>query len=339
MLERIRLTNFTAFKEIDISLSPGVNIFIGENATGKTHLLKSLYAPLAALYSEEGQKTQRISDKLVNVFLPKEKRLGRLIHRKNKSSEAVIEIWRSSEKLRLRFSNHAKDALKWNKAWKNEEIPPSTYIPVKEMLANAPKFLSLYDLYEIHFEEVYADILRKAMSPVLKGPADKTRTRLMEILQQAIDGKVVNKKEEFYLRNKQGELEFTLLAEGMRKLGLVWLLIQNGILQKGATLFWDEPEANLNPKLIKVVVEILLALHQQLGVQIFITTHSYPLLKEFDLQHKDEDLAYHALFKDTEGTILCKSVDDYRRIEPNAIAEHLDRIYDLEIERKLGGEK
>lgn len=339
MLERIKLTNFTAFQEIDINLSSGVNIFIGENGTGKTHILKSLYAPLAALCNEDNQKPQRVSDKLVNVFLPKERRLGRLVRRNNVSSESSIEIWRNSQKLRLRFSNHAKETLKWNNAWVKEDIHPSTYIPVKEMLANAPGFLSLYDLYNIHFEEVYADILRKAMAPVLKGPADKTRSRLLNILQQAIEGKVINKKEEFYLRNSQGELEFTLLAEGMRKLGLVWLLIQNGILQKGATLFWDEPEANLNPKLIKVVVEILLALQQDLGVQIFLATHSYALLKEFDLQHKDRLITYHALYKDESDTIFCKSVDDYRLIEHNAIAEHLDRIYDLEIERKLGGRK
>ena len=44
-------------------------------------------------------------------------------------------------------------------------------------------------------------------------------------------------------------IEFTLLAEGLRKLGLLWLLIRNGSLKPGAVLFWDEPETNLNPKL------------------------------------------------------------------------------------------
>ena len=32
------------------------------------------------------------------------------------------------------------------------------------------------------------------------------------------------------LLNKQGNMEFTLLAEGIRKLALLWLLIQNGTL-------------------------------------------------------------------------------------------------------------
>ena len=50
-------------------------------------------------------------------------------------------------------------------------------------------------------------------------------------------------------------LEFTLLAEGMRKLGLIWLLIQNGTLGNSSVLFWDEPETNLNPKLYGDVIE------------------------------------------------------------------------------------
>jgi recombinational DNA repair ATPase RecF len=43
MFSKIRFDNFTVFETLDIALSPGVNIFIGENGTGKTHILKTLY--------------------------------------------------------------------------------------------------------------------------------------------------------------------------------------------------------------------------------------------------------------------------------------------------------
>ena len=42
----------------------------------------------------------------------------------------------------------------------------SVYIPVKEMLSNAPGFQSLYSKREIHFEEVYRDILDRAYLPL-----------------------------------------------------------------------------------------------------------------------------------------------------------------------------
>ena len=45
----------------------------------------------------------------------------------------------------------------------------SVYIPPKEMLSNAPGFRSLYSNREVHFEEVYRDILDRAYLPALRG--------------------------------------------------------------------------------------------------------------------------------------------------------------------------
>ena len=42
MLTGIKI-NITAFEQLDIRLSKGVNVFIGANGTGKTHLMKLLY--------------------------------------------------------------------------------------------------------------------------------------------------------------------------------------------------------------------------------------------------------------------------------------------------------
>jgi len=44
ILSRIRFERFTAFDDLDVALSPGVNVLIGANATGKTHLMKVAYA-------------------------------------------------------------------------------------------------------------------------------------------------------------------------------------------------------------------------------------------------------------------------------------------------------
>ena len=187
----------------------------------------------------------------------------------------------------------------------------SVYIPVKDMMANAAGFRSLYAMRNLHFEEVYADIIDRAFLPALKGPTENKRRKILDILQQAMDVKVILKNEEFFLKNKQGELEFTLLAEGFRKLGLLWLLIQNGTLLSGSSLFWDEPETNLNPRLMKTVVDILIEL-QRLGVQIFISTHDYVLLKEFDLAVNSKDnIFYHSLYhnKELNNIIVCSTAN------------------------------
>ena len=39
-ITRIELERFTAFEKLDFQPSPGVNVLIGGNGTGKTHLMK-----------------------------------------------------------------------------------------------------------------------------------------------------------------------------------------------------------------------------------------------------------------------------------------------------------
>jgi ABC-type ATPase involved in cell division len=331
-LTRIRLERFTAFERLDVELSPGINIFIGENGTGKTHLLKVAYAACDITKTKAS-----FAGKLIRTFLPYQRRIGRLVHRTGKSTRAAVEVYRGDTKLRSSFSNHAKEPrsarITGKDAWTAQEIE-SAYIPVKEMLANAPGFLSLYELREIEFEEVYRDIILRAFRDILRGPHDDRRRKLLRIIQKDIQGKVIRKEETFFLRNKQGELEFTLLAEGMRKLALLWLLIQNGTLLDGSVLFWDEPEANLNPKKIGTLVEILLEL-QRMGVQILLATHDYVLLKEFDLRMKaNDEVRFHALYRD-EGKVKHAATDDFLAIHPNAIADTFLELYDRDVARDI----
>ncbi len=332
-LTRVKLERFTAFDQLDLELSPGINVFVGANGTGKTHLMKVCYA--ACDVSKTGAS---FPEKLVDVFLPSGRALGRLVKRQPGGAQATVEVSRGEKSLRARFSNRAKVArlarVKGATTWMVSPLD-SVYIPVKEMLSNAPGFRSLYSQREIHFEAVYADILDRALSPLLRGPLDNPRKKLIETLQKAIDGKVRVKNEEIFLRNKQGNLEFTLLAEGMRKLGLLWLLIQNGTLSGSSVMFWDEPETNLNPTLFGTVVETLLEL-QRTGAQIFFATHDYVILKELDLRKVSGDrVAFHSLYRADAGEIACRTSHSYLDIEPNVIAQAFTNLYDREVKRSL----
>lgn len=332
-LTRIRLERFTAFESLDVELSPGINIFIGENGTGKTHLLKVAYAACDITRTETD-----FAEKLIRTFLPYQRRLGRLVHRVGKTSRALVEIHREDAKLLCSFTNHAKGPgsahIEGKKDWLSRKIE-SAYVPVKEMLANAPGFRGMYTLRDVEFEEVYADILDRAFRPILRGPHDQRRRKLLGILQKSIQGKVIQKEERFFLKNRQGELEFTLVAEGLRKLALLWLLIQNGTVLDGSVLFWDEPEANLNPKQMNTLVEILLELHR-MGVQILVATHDYVLLKEFDLQSMEQDrIRFHTLYREN-GRVLHHATEEFLAIHPNAIEDALLRLFDQDVERELG---
>ena len=340
-ITRVKLENFTVFESLDMEPSPGINVLVGANGTGKTHLMKVCYAAC-----ESSKRPYPFGDSLAGqleqVFLPSGswgRRLERLVKRESADSSALLEIDANKASIKSRFSSdrsdyfypHETDTSEW---FSNPE--ESVYIPTKDMLANAPGFRSLYAAREVHFEKVYQDILDRAYLPALRNPAESVPAQVLERLEAELGGKVVIHGEEFFLSDEQGEIEFTLLAEGLRKLGLLWLLIRNGSLRPGAVLYWDEPETNLNPKLYGVVIDVLLEL-QRLGVQIFLATHDYVILKELDLQAKEDDkVAFHSLFH-KEGQIACHTTDKFLEIHPSAIMEAFDSIYDREIKRSLAG--
>ncbi len=326
MIKKLHLKNFTVFEDLTLEFKAGVNLFIGANGTGKTHLLKVLYA-MVTVPQEDKTPIGRIA----KVFLPHE--LRHLGTRTKAEEQSKIEVGTENNSCELKF-NTIPDEARVSGIWR-DEIGTAVFIPVKEILANAPGFRSLYHLRDIPFEAMYAEILDKAYLFPLR---DLTAQQdLLLTLQEVMGGKITIKGEQFYLSDALGELEFMLVAEGIRKFALLWLLIRNGCLQKGATLFWDEPEANLNPSLIEILVKVLLQLQRQ-GVQIFIATHNYVLLEEFNLQKESEDAVRFFSLSKNEQTqnIDCQFGDDYMSIMPNKISEAYTKIYDKEVHRTLG---
>ena len=330
---KIKLQHFTAFKDLEVEFSPGINALIGANGTGKTHLMKACYAVC------DFAKTDRsLAHKMVGIFLPSGHASGRLVQRGHEEIGGAVHVYIGEWYAHCSFCGPNRRSTNTPIDLPTPSVN-SVYVPAKDMLANAPGFLSLYAAREVHFEEVYHDILLRAYLPALREPVDDAHQRMLDSLEKVIGGKVTVRGAEFFLSNEQGDIEFTLLAEGWRKLGLLWLLIRNGTLQKGSVLFWDEPEANLNPKMFRVVIEVLLEL-QRAGVQVFFATHDYVILKELDLQMTEEDqVAFHSLYRDDAGDIACHTTGHYLDIRPNAIGEAFDDLYDRQIERSLGGLK
>ena len=164
-ITRIRLRGFTAFEELELEPSSGINVLTGVNGTGKTHLMKVMYAACEA--SKVGV---HFATKLQGVFMPWQGRIGRTTRRRQVGG-TNIRVERGSRYIRASFNTRTgapKSAVVRVRGWQDEEVW-SAYIPVKEMLANASGFVSLYDRRNVHFEEVYRDILELASLPPYAG--------------------------------------------------------------------------------------------------------------------------------------------------------------------------
>lgn len=337
MFTHLTLTNFTVFEQLEMEFSKGINVFIGANGTGKTHILKILYCFQA---SYEGRI---FDDKLLTVFRTKNHHIGRLIRhntdqRKTATTTKAIVIYngvRHEESWRVNLVHRATGYTNVSADTSSEKYDIPVYIPVKEMLSFAPGFISLYDKYKLSFDEVYYDILKLAYLPPIKNLDPAFQDILLHI-QGIIGGDVVVEGDGFYLQQNNVSMEFSLVSEGFRKLALVWQLIRNGSLCKDTTLYWDEPEANLNPSLMQHVAKILLMLAEQ-GVQIFLATHDYAFLKELDYQKEQTPVTYFALDDSGKNGVQVNACSEYNQISPNKIADENQRLYDLEIRKSFPG--
>jgi len=331
-LTGLSVKNFTAFSELELEFCPGVNVFIGANSTGKTHLLRLMYSAF-----DVDQWTFTWQQKLAEVFLPYKGEIGRLVRRGKSAAELELRTIHLKTGVSIsRDQEHPMISRPAESPWYDRRVN-CVYIPAKEMLANAPGFLSLHAQREIHFEGVYVDILLRAYAPPLRENSLPEDFRvLLADIERMIEGTVVSKGEEFFISKGTWELEFTLLAEGYRKLGLLWQLIRNGTIAKDSILFLDEPEANLNPGMMRGVVAILLKL-QRMGVQVFLATNDYVVLRELDLQKEDSDqVRYFSLYKDkSSGEIACGTADDLDAVDPNLILDTFVNLYDRDVERAL----
>jgi wobble nucleotide-excising tRNase len=188
----------------------------------------------------------------------------------------------------------------------------------------------------VDFDDTYIDIITSASIDVTRGAPSAQQKKYLEKIQKMMNGKVTLKDEEFYLRpGNQAMLEFSLVAEGVRKIALLWQLISNGTLESGSVLFWDEPEANINPKNIPAIVDLLLDL-QKNGVQIFIATHDYFLAKYIDSRkNKQHSIEYHALYKAENGKIEHESEVDFALLENNSIIKQSIELYKEEVKKVM----
>ncbi|AMR26072.1 hypothetical protein A0257_02475 [Hymenobacter psoromatis] len=123
-----------------------------------------------------------------------------------------------------------------------------------------------------------------------------------------------------------------LVAEGMRKFATLYKLLANGTLTPETTLFWDEPEANLNPALLKDMAVILTDLAEA-GFQIILATHSLFLMKELHIlaQKKQKPVRYFGLYSGEKGDIQVETKNDFIQLEHiTALDAELAQTFDFE---------
>lgn len=374
MITRLELKNFTAFEDISIDFSPKINVIVGENGTGKTHLLKAAYA----LSCMDGKNARELlSKKLLRLFFPLEDKLGKL-HRRGTKDHAFLQATFASDKICSANFYNTSTQVKIISSFSNQSR--GIFIPTKEVLSLAKGMTSNLDeqkVIERIFDDSYIDLARNLIclafdEPDVSFDLDPRLGTIIPKLVNLIGGRYKWENGEFcfesglyyeiakpkksrsqqalmysdstvlrFKSSKEPIFPSSMTAEGFRKIGILHRLLCNGAINPGLSgpLFWDEPESNLNPKLMKLLVEILLELSRN-GQQVILATHDYVLLKWMDLlfkSKKGDHIQYHVLSKDQDANkITVDSSNDYSLISRSAISDTFAELYDADIQRALG---
>jgi energy-coupling factor transporter ATP-binding protein EcfA2 len=387
MIAGVEIENFTAFRSLQLRLSPRVNVVIGSNGTGKTHILKAIYGlALAGLppYDDRSAKevAADISRKLLRLFSPEESRIGALRANGAKTPTRLSLVSSDDSRVTMSFNSRSQPLqIHMNGGGAGHELQP-VFIPTKEVLSLVRGMRHPHHdraTVEMIFDDGYIDLAELLVRPGFEDEATSFAEdpRLSSIVRELVGlvggryrwtiggvfrfepGRFEERADTARSKSKAAQayqdstvtrfvpkgrqsLASSMTAEGYRKIGVLHRLLCNGSINPGTTgvLLWDEPEANLNPKLMKKLVQLLLELSRN-GQQIVLATHDYVLLKWFDLlmdKGKDDHVRFHVLAReDDSGEMAIRSTDDYDQRSSTGIAKTFSELYDAEIERSLEG--
>lgn len=335
MLETINIKNCGPLQDVHWTPGPGFNVVIGENDTGKTLLLKALYA-LVRTVEEYGRGSdyrtfrQVLDSKLTWTF--QLKRIGDLV-RKGEGKKLQVEATVDNQKVFFSFGQSAEKGVGETLEPDSPRKANSIYLPAKEVLSIEAIIRQSREIdKQFGFDDTYYDLVQAVNKPPQMGKNWKSFAYARKGLGDLIGGRLEQSGKEWYFVKGKAWHPVSVTAEGIKKIAILDRLLGNRMLTPESILFIDEPEAALHPSAIIRFLDMLALLASQ-GVQIFMATHSYFVLKKLQILTVQKGLSVPIM--SLSGGQPCAS--DLRDGMPeNPIVDTSIALYEEELEASLG---
>jgi AAA15 family ATPase/GTPase len=336
MLNRIELTNFGPLTQIDWKHLGGINLVIGANDTGKTFLLKALYTGVRTLEEYKRGNDPRtaaeiLADKLHWTF--EAEKIGDLV---TKGAEGPLCCSLSLDDNQFRYS-FGKDTTKQIVIQENHTKPRksnSIFLPAKEVLSIHNIILrSREEWREFGFDDTYLDLAR-ALRPLPKGGKTSAKfAKPRQNLEEILAGKVeFDEKSGWQFKKGNQKFPIGVTAEGIKKIAILDTLLGNGYCRAESIIFFDEPEAALHPVAITRLLDIVAILAES-GIQFFLASHSYFVVKKLFLIAQKENLSIPVISADADGSWEYADLKD--GMPDNPIINESIELYKEEVELAL----
>jgi len=211
----------------------------------------------------------------------------------------------------------------------------SIFLPPKEVLTIAKVILkSTLQDKAFGFDSTYVDLVLALQNPKQRGRNYDSFKDSRKLLENIFHGKLeyVADKEQWVYKKGNRRYSVNTTAEGIKKIAILDTLLGNRFLSPESVVFIDEPESALHPSAINQLLDIVYLLSKQ-GMQFFMATHSYYVVKKMYLLAIQNKISIPILLNDTESYW---QLQDLREGLPdNEIINESIRLYDQELESSM----
>jgi AAA15 family ATPase/GTPase len=337
MINTFSLSNFGPIESLSWDNLGPINLIIGGNGLGKTITLKALYSAIKSVEEyKRGDDPRKIhevlADKMYWTF--QAEKLGDL-QLKGAKDKLRFTMQCSEGQLDYSLTDKASTTLvDVSEKFKKRREDNSIFLPAKEVLSLFNIIIKTRDDKLFGFDDTYLDLAKALRNPTQKGRNFEEFKDARQRLEAMLDGKVAYNNESgrwTYTRNRSA-FSMQTTSEGIKKIAILDTLLGNRYLTPNSIVFIDEPESALHPQMLTQFLEIIGILAGK-GLQFFIASHSYYVIKKLLLIAKTKDQSIPVLSLEKSGIIYSNLLDG---MPDNEIINESIRLYDEEIQAALG---
>lgn len=331
MIDSFELKNFGPIEYIKADNLGRINLIIGDNGAGKTILLKALYTAIKTIEEykrgrEPRSASEILADKLYWTF--EMDKLGDLVR---KGSNAPLRFQFTLDD-RDFYYEFGKDTTKSIQHLENHTSPRSSnsiFLPPKEVLSLQPIILKSHQEKIFGFDNTYLDLAKALLQSPRQGNNYPAFSRARKELGNLLDGKIEydDKSSRWYFKKGNQKFSIGLTAEGIKKISILDTLLGNRYLDRDSIMLIDELEAALHPEAISKFIDII-ALLAECGIQFFIASHSYFVIKKLFLIAQEKSLSI-PLIAAEEGKWTQDNLQE--GLPDNPIIDESIRLYEEEL--------
>ncbi len=282
---QLKLENFLSIKEAKLSSSSNVIFILAPNRAGKTQILYFLYSYLWSLWKQTKDKKESLksvfSRKIKNVFLVKT--VKDLISWSSKEAKISLCFHQNDYKTILKWEifKDKKDLLKV----KNLKSPSIEKAPIYIAPAGLgdyykgiwalKKYYPTWKLVSHAITDLLEDLFIVASEDMEISEENK---KIIQKFEKTFGVSYFIQKERIFIKEKGKIYGIEKTASGLKSLAWLYLIFKYDLI--GDFLLLDEPEVNLHPQWIDLLVEFIDLISQ--NRKVFIATHSDYLVESYN---------------------------------------------------------